>query len=274
MKVANQLSLSRLVAKIDNDFNISENDWIPRVAAWTIDGLSQMGCLPLELKQRELEVSNRIAIFPYDIQGPTLKVFDLFGHEIPNIAASNAKSLSHNMIHGHTHPGTIAHVQKHGYGCEPEYRHLHLQHEENIAVIDPCHKHEHYHIGTIVSPVENRNYVLDGRNIELNFDTNAIIVESLEVKTYHDDYYDCDCPYIYDNGLLLEALAWYVLFKYMSRGGKHQVYDLGSTNPVLNPYQQWINLKPKAMASVKISILNDRGWNNFFYNSTFLPRER
>ena len=35
------------------------------------------------------------------------------------------------------------------------------------------------------------------------------VVETFEVATYHDDYYDCECPYIYDDGLLLEALDWY-----------------------------------------------------------------
>ena len=50
MKIKNQLPLSRLIGKIDNDFNISESDWIPRVAAWVTDALSQMQILPMEKK--------------------------------------------------------------------------------------------------------------------------------------------------------------------------------------------------------------------------------
>ena len=61
MKLNNQLTLQRLIGKIDNDFNISESDWIPRVAAWTIDALSQMKALPMERKRTPLGVSNRIA---------------------------------------------------------------------------------------------------------------------------------------------------------------------------------------------------------------------
>ena len=67
MKIKNQLSIERLVAKVDNDFNISESDWIPRVAAWTIDALSQMKILPSVKKKRQLEVSDKIAQFPCDI---------------------------------------------------------------------------------------------------------------------------------------------------------------------------------------------------------------
>ena len=90
--------------------------------------------------------------------------------------------------------------------------------------------------------------------------------------TYYDEYYDCEVPYVYDDGLLLEALAWYCLFKYLSRGSKHPVYDLKSNSPVTNPFIQWNNLKSKAAASVKIKLNKDKGWNNFFYNSTFTPR--
>ena len=74
-------------------------------------------------------------------------------------------------------------------------------------------------------------------------------------------------------GLLLEALAWYCMFKYLSRGSSHPVYDLKSPNGVINPWIQWNNLKTKAANSVKLDISKaGGGWNNFFYNSTFLPR--
>ena len=120
----------------------------------------------------------------------------------------------------------------------------------------------------------NRNFVLDCNNIELNFDTDYIEVETFEVATYYDDYYDCEVPYIYEDGLLLEALSWYCLFKYLSRGSKHPVYDLKSSNPIINPWLQWNTLRPKAANSVKKAISsNTEGWNNFFYNSTFRPRE-
>lgn len=243
MKIKNRLPLERLIGKIDNDFNISESDWIPRVAAWTIDALSQMQILPMERKRRKLEVSNRIAQFPCTINAKELKVYDKNGCEIYELNSNNS------------------------CGCKNT--------PQEIAVIDDTNKTgiNFMTVGTVVGSNPNHNFVLDGNSIELNFETDEIEVETYEVATYHDDYYDCEVPYIYDNGLLLEALAWYVLFKYLSRGSSHQVYDLKSPNQVLNPYIQWNTLRPKAMASVKIAISKDtNGWNNFFYNSTFLPR--
>ena len=247
MKIKNQLPLERLIGKIDNDFNISESDWIPRVAAWTIDALSQMQVLPMERKRRKLEVNNRIAQFPCTLNATELKVYDSNGYEIKELNKYNS--------------------------CDRANRSNSTSQE--IAVIDDTNKTgvNFMRVGTVVNSNSNRNFVLNCNNIELNFDTNEIEVETYEVATYFDEYYQCEVPYIYDNGLLLEALAWYVMFKYLSRGSKHPVYSLTSPNEVLNPYIQWSAIKPKAASSVKIALRkNSDGWNNFFYNSTFLPR--
>ena len=248
MKIKNQLTLQRLVGKIDNDFNISESDWIPRVAAWVIDALSQMKVLPMERKRRELEVSERIAQFPCEINGTELKVFDKQGNEIPNL-------------------GDYKNCRCSGFGRKTT--------NPEIGVFDSTNKTgvNTVEIANIVPNADGRYFILSGNNIELNFDTDTIIVESYEVATYHDDYYDCECPYIYDNGLLLEALAWYCMFKYLSRGSRHAIYDLKSPNAAINPWMQWNLLKTKAANSVKMHLSRATdGWNNFFYNSTFLPR--
>lgn len=247
MKLNNQLTLERLIGKIDNDFNISESDWIPRVAAWTIDALSQMKVLPMEKKRRTLEVSDRIAIFPCTLNASELKVYDSNGNEIPLLDKDKCCKCDN---------GTISSTG------------------EQIGVTNPSAKNgwETVQVANIAS-IGGRNFVLDGDKIQLNFDTPSIEVESFEVATYHDDYYDCECPYIYDDGLLLEALAWYCMFKYLSRGSHHPVYDLKSNSPVTNPFIQWNTLRVKAASSVKSKIGNSTdGWNNFFYNSTFLPR--
>ena len=246
MKLNNQLTLQRLIGKIDNDFNISESDWIPRVAAWTIDALSQMKVLPMERKRRRLEVSNRIAQFPCTINAEELRVFDSNGVEIPAFNREKDCKCPKPTI---------------------------LSTGEQIAITNPKAPNgwETTQVADIVNP-NGRNFILDGNNIDLSFDTDSITVETFEVATYHDDYYDCECPYIYDDGLLLEALAWYCMFKYLSRGSKHPVYDLKSPSPATNPFIQWNTLRPKAAASVKGKLTNTEGWNNFFYNSTFLPR--
>ena len=248
MKIKKQVQLSRLIGKVDNDFNLSESDWIPRVGAWVTDALSQMKCLPMERKRRTLEVSSRIATFPCELNTTELKVFDNRGCEIPALNSNNQCGCSEL---GTKNPNS------------------------EIAIFDSENKTgvNTMEVANIVT-ASNRNFVIAGNNIELNFDTDSIIVESYEVATYYDEYFDCEVPYIYDNGKLLEALSWYILFKYLSRGSKHTVYSLTSPNPVTNPFTQWNTLRPKAEMSVKIDLAKEteRGWRNFFYNSTFDPR--
>lgn len=249
MKIKNLISLQRLVGKIDNDFNISESDWIPRVAAWCIDALSQMDIAPLERKRRKLEVKDKEAYFPCQLNMNELKVFDSDGCEIREANKYNSCCNS-----GLENKANISNSE--------------------ISVIDTSNKTGVNFMQTvkIVPDKSNHNFVVQGQCIELNFDTDYIVVESLEVATYYDEYYDCEVPYMYEDGLLLEALEWYVLFKYLSRGSKHQVYSLTSPNAVLNPYIQWNTLRPKAAARIKNKIFEDKGWRNFFYNSTFDPR--
>ena len=249
MKLKQHINISRLIGKIDNDFNLSESDWIPRVAAWTIDALSQLNILPMERKRRRLEVSDRLATFPCKINATDIKVFDKNGCEIQPISEYNScceRGVSRDSS------------------------------EQEIAVIDDSNTTGRNFMKVVKVQGGNyrRGFVIQGNCIDLNFETDEIIVETYEVATYHDEYYDCEVPYIYDDGLLLEALAWYCLFKYLSRGSHHPIYSLTSPNQVINPYYQWMSLRVKAATSVKHKISKDiSGWNNFFYNSTFRPRD-
>ena len=54
-------NIERIIAKIDNDFNPDNSDWIPRVGAWCIDAMSMLDCIPTEKKKIKLEVKNRRA---------------------------------------------------------------------------------------------------------------------------------------------------------------------------------------------------------------------
>ena len=140
----NQLTLQRLIGKVDNDFNISESDWIPRVAAWTIDALSQMKVLPMERKRRTLEVSDRIAQFPCTINAEELSVYDSNGCEIPAYKKSKSCSCNTSNI-----PFT----------------------GEQIGITNPYAPNgwETVQVANVVT-AGNRNFVLDGNNIILNFD--------------------------------------------------------------------------------------------------------
>jgi hypothetical protein len=269
-----QSSVARLIGKIDNDFNIDNSDWIPRIAAWCIDALSQMRCLPKEKKRRTLEVHNRIAVYPCDLDENDMKVYTTNGCEVEkltSVSCNCSKGIKdfhndkHHDFHHESHDGIFHDSHEHFYG------------ERQIGIFNNTDRPRHeVRVGTIIGDGSacNRNYIVSGCNkIELNFDADEIIVETNETATYYDESYNCELPYIYENGLLLEALELYCIYKMLCRGYKHQVFTLTGPEPV-NPYIQWTKLKESAAASVKADMRNGKyeGWNNFFYNSTFLPR--
>lgn len=279
MNIKNLLSIERIIGKLDNDFNISESDWIPRVAAWTIDALSQMNCLPLERKRRIIPVHNKIGVLPCKPNGISIKVYTTCGNEIPNLRnAGNMTTLEtinpNTWLHDNSNCNCDNSYHSNDRICNTKVINNYRTPEE-IAVIDDINKSgvDFMKIAKTKIEVNNPNFILIDNKIELNFDTNAILVETLETATYYDEYYDCDVPYIYDDGLLLEAVCWYILFKYLSRGSKHPVYSLDSNSQITNPFVQWNTLRVRAAASVKIALHNDSGWCNFFYNYTFLPRK-
>ena len=90
MKIKQNVDMKRIIGKVDNDFNLSESDWIPRAAAWIIDALSQMKCLPMAKKTRRLQIVNRIGIFPCQLNATDIKVFDDYGCEIKQLEANNS----------------------------------------------------------------------------------------------------------------------------------------------------------------------------------------
>lgn len=237
-------SVETIIARLDNDFNIMNSDYIPRVAAWCIDAMNEMGILQYEEKETTINVVDRVAYFPCCMNA--FKVY-VEGCEISPLKKCKCSYSS----------GTTEHfVQDRERARERE--------SKRIVEIDP----EGY---------EGKNYVYlrDANAIQLNFDADIVTVSYLTVKTVYSDTFHCNIPVIPNNGKLIEALEWFCMWKLLSRGIKHQVYSLQGAMPV-NPYLLWRDSRDRARASV-INENQDanayKGWASFFYNSTFRPRD-
>lgn len=263
MKINHILPLQRVIAKVDNDFNIDNSDWIPRAGAWCIDALSQLKCMPYQWRRVKHEVKDKRTVLCNILSAKYVRIYDEHGCRLDN-ANGSADITPYPALNNFSsgYPG------------------------ENSSTGGMQWKDEEIAIYTGSPDIQNRikvgrichsknNFVITGSGqIELDFDANWIVVEWFGPATYYDDFFNEEVPFIYDNGDLLEAVSWYIMYKILSRGYKHQVFSLTGQEPV-NPYIQWNKLKDKASASVKHDIRNEgqnSGWNNFFYNSTFLPR--
>lgn len=273
-------SVERIIAKIDNDFNPDGSDWIPRVVAWTIDAMSQLNVLRTVPKKRRLTVVDRIARSSCPIDGKELKVYDEQGCKVPlltsghngcSCASSTGRRTDGQSAQCDCDASNRVSVVDTGYTGYETYGSLALTNN----TLDPTKKH------TVVEEIysvprrgsQDRNYVLICNNtIELNYDAKYIDIVSLEVATEYSDYYKCDVPVVPNNGILIEAIGFYCMYKMLCRGMKHPVFNLNASQYGTNPYYEWIRLKDKARTGVIIdSQVDDDGnaWRNYFYNYTF-----
>lgn len=271
MNYSQNTNIERIIAKIDNDFNTSNSDWIPRVGAWVIDAMSQIDVLQIEYKTRKLEVKNNIAYSLEDLPNE-IKVYDKNGCEIKELNKSNncrcdvsipstgdlkQTEISNTMSH-YVNPSADEHIVSVGKDIS----------NNNIP------KHEVIDIH--ISNNEYRNYVRIGkRKLELNFNADCIIVKYKGIKTEMSDNYCCELPVIPNNGILIEAIVNYCMYKMLCRGYKHPVFNLNASQYGTNPYYMWMQMKDQAKRSVINDGFNediDKIWRSAFFISTFDPR--
>lgn len=266
-------NVEHIIAKIDNDFNPDNSDWIPRVGAWCIDAMSQLDVLRTKKTKKKVTVSDRIAYLECPINVDKVKVYDENGCLLKEAGegqscddcSSTGESASETSSSDTELSDTISYTENQGNDTA------------NIVVAETVNDKypyrynvQHYKYG---SQNKERNYVVvDETTIELNFDANFIYVETESIETICSDTFGCELPVIPNNGLLLEALAYYCMYKMLCRGYKHPVFNLNASQYGTNPYYMWTQLKDEAKRSV---INNSTGLDeasklfrsNFFINT-------
>ena len=292
-------SVERIIAKIDNDFNPDGSDWIPRVAAWTIDAMSQLNVLQTVTKRRRLAVKNRLAHSACPISTKGLKIYDKNGCEINELKAGENSCTNgsptgerqdkcgyYNEPTERIDPDEVIYPQcgcdassrvsvvDTGYSGKDTYGSIAIQENNPERVM--CHS---VHEQTYTNPrrgCTDHNYVLTCDNIiELNFDTDYIEIVSKEVETIYSDYYHTELPVIPNNGIFIEAVGFYCMYKMLCRGMKHPVFNLAASQYGTNPYYMWEKMKKDAKAGIIIDAQEQAGdgdskaWRSYFYNYTF-----
>ena len=273
-------NIDRIIAKIDNDFNPNNSDWIPRVGAWVYDGLGLLQIGTTKRVKEKFVVKNRIAYNKCEFQGD-IKVYDKNGCEIEEyIGISNGCCISPftgEQINGEVR--TIAKNSSQTSGI------IENQNAGNVPdkLIDYPGKENDYVSKRVVELWEGnksinfkKNYVLiDCKNIELNFDTDYIIVEYNKLKQCYSNIYNCDFPEIPNNAKVIEFLAYWCMYKMLLRGYKHPVMNLHASQYGTNPYYIARNMENEA----KRSYINQGAdedltnlWRSAFFIGTFDPK--
>ena len=270
-----KITVEHIIAKIDNDFNPDNSDWIPRVAAWCTDAMSQLKVLNKVNKAVKYTVRDRI-VRSNSCFDSISKVTDENGCEIKEARDSNFGGCCSSPTGGLTQANINQNCNPNGSKTREVLYNPDITDDivisEHVNTDSVNHRHKVYSIKA--APRGGRNYIINGSNLELNFDTRFVTITSKHVETIYSNYYHCDVPVIPNNGLLAEALAYYCMYKMLCRGYKHPVFILSASQYGTNPYYMWMQLKDKA----KTSIINDSQgedngeWRNFFINSMMPDR--
>lgn len=266
-------NIGRIIAKIDNDFNPDNSDWIPRVAAWVYDAMSILDLLEEEKKRVAIPINDRFGIANCDLGCDDFKLYDKNGCEIVKMEKGNCKCGNASPSTGSSQcaeidsditPHTMVHTNDN------------LTHPVSQAVYQQTKYPPRYNVieGSLDrSNGSDKNYVRIGRNrIELNFDADVVYAEVKSIKT--ESYNGCEFPVIPANGLLIEAIGYYCMYKMLTRGYKHPVMNLQASQYGTNPFWLWTQLKDQAKRSVANGntdedISDDSLWRSSFYISTF-----
>lgn len=274
-------NVERIIAKIDNDFNPDNSDWIPRVGAWCIDAMAQLDVLRTKRKRKKLIVTDRIAYADCLLTNNNIKIYDDKGCEIEEAKDSNGCSCgcgcssstgeSASETSGTSTavtPSTIDSVET-GNKQAPDYVIANTINDKYPFRYNV----QHYTLG---GNCEKHNYVVTNNDkIELNFDTDFICIEYDYIETTCSKRFGCEVPVIPNNGLLIEAIAYYCMYKMLCRGYKHPLFNLQASQYGTNPYYIWTQLKDEAKRSILNNNIDDNASKLFRSNlfiDTFDPR--
>lgn len=276
------ISIDEIIAGIDNDFNLDNSDWVARIAAWTIEVLSQLKCTVTERKRIKVNVSDRITMTECSLNFKNMKIYDSNGCEVKEYEGIESCC---------GHPSTGKGSQTKEGSITKTLGATEINNENDSIVLGvPTGFSEYEYEG---NKVTYENHIIghgisgfgwggcerfynkiNDRQLQLNFDANYIYIEYDAPKTTHSDIYGCELPVIPDNGILKEAIKYYCMYKILCRGVKHPVFNLAASQYGTNPYFMWMQLKEKAKRSVIIDSqggdVDDKGeWKKALIDFTF-----
>ena len=245
-RVADNVSIERIIAKIDNDFNPDNTDWIPRVAAWVTDALLQLDVNLTKRKRISLPIRNRIGISQYNLRNAI--IYDKCGNRISE-ATANASDCPCN---GSPSTGDLEQTTTASATDTSETICNEDANDAPNQMVSQQIAPNRYNIYEFeLGCDKQRNYVLiDDTKIELNFDTDCIQLEYDFIETQESELYGCESPMIPNDGVLIEALTYFCMYKMLTRGYKHPVMNLAASQYGTNPYYIWLQMKEQAKRSI------------------------
>ena len=277
-------TVERIIAKIDNDFNPNNTEWVARVPAWCIDAMSQINVLMESRQKKKLEVKDRVAMSDCCLTNlNNLKVYDENGCEIPLAGTRSCCGNANNSSTGKeekspTSDFRVHHMRTHRtveLEADPTKYVREIIDARATQYNQPGYPARYNVVEINGTNRPSRNYVISGGySLELNYDAEYVTIEYDGIETMKNDN-GIEYPVIPNNGVLIEAIVYYCMYKMLCRGYKHPVLNLQASQYGTNPYYIWTQMKDEAERSVINNGVDEdvsKLFRSSFFINTFQPR--
>lgn len=268
MQTPTNTNVERIIAKIDNDFNPDNSDWIPRVAAWTIDVLNMLDVNTTKKVRHKLPVNNRIVKTRLCLSRGNFKLIGQCGRTLKEVTKEEDYTDSPST-------GELSQINDdiHTTGI------VFGNNSTDVTIQMTSNSKDFNKRRDTVITLKNNNvkeqgyYFVDCHTLEMVNDCDYVIIETNEAESYFSEVYNCELPVVPNNGKLIEAIAYFCLYKMLCRGYKHPVFNLSASQYGTNPYFIWTQLKDEAKRSIAINGFDDSdAWKDSFFTFTFDPK--
>lgn len=214
-------SYKQVVTRVQRDFNLTGSNWIPAAIEWIGEGLAEIGT------HAHLErLSCRLTSHNHRIPLPC-------NHESTLAVEYHGINLNKG--------GTLR------YGKFPNSDPTQRGYDKEAFPLVDLDTHEIEYQQTLPDFCAEREYYLENPDyIITSFECGEIILHYQGYKLDEEGF-----PVVPDSPEHREALAFYILYKYLSRGNKHTVWNVGDAR------NEWIRYKCKAQNAFKMPDIQD-----------------
>lgn len=198
----------QVITRVQRDFNLTGTNWIPAAIEWIGEALCEIGThAHLERLSCELEVVSHRTPLPCNHESTLAVEFEntnLQKSGSIRYGKSEKFPLNNNGFNGDSFPLVIDNQMV----------------NQDVKLVNSSYG-QYY--------MENPDYIIT------SFETGTIVLHYQGYKLDEEGF-----PAVPDSVEHREALSFYILYKYLSRGNQHKVWDIAKA------YEMWVKYKGKA----------------------------
>lgn len=263
--IYNLVEADEILARLDNDFNVTSGDYVGRVPQWIYQCLSDLNIrTSLIPKAYVANVENYLTTLPNDIK--YLTCIEYNNYRLERKSSSSPKFQTINS------PGFATIRTNIGLTITGNLTNVTLDNTLDDIVVDVTSIRVRDASSVIELPMTDEYYYMHSNgNIETSFESGIIIIHYYAMATSYNETLNSQCPLIPDNEAVKDAIAWYIFQSLLQRGYKHPVFTLGNPNGKLDPFERYrkarLNAKNKSNHDdPDAAKIIDGMWNSALYN--------